>query len=215
MAFSGRTQAKCIRRANAHAQLAASAVPGGHLNAVLVVVQNASSDSRTAAFLERCRGFPQLLRGHQEWSHSCMGADQTALVALRALVHVYLRHLDRNATLLVLTGTTWHAATRHKGTHRQRVCHPDCCKVSALARQTVKHSALRGTCGAPWHKRPCWSWRRKPVKKFTSSPLLMRNRDSPGKPASSALRCTRCASLRVDCQGCPSSWNFAFHDARD
>mmetsp|Transcript_15838 Transcript_15838/g.37381 ORF Transcript_15838/g.37381 Transcript_15838/m.37381 type:complete len:470 (+) Transcript_15838:2359-3768(+) len=176
----GRTQGKCIRGANAHAKLAASAVPRRHLNAVLVVVQNTSSDGRTTAFFERCRCFPKLLRSHQEWSHSCMGADQTALVALRALVHVYRRHLDCNATLLVLTGTTWHAATGHKGTHGKRVA------IQIVARFLHLRGKLRGILHFREH----------------AGPLGISDNAGFGV-----------RSLRVDCQGCPSSWNFAFHDA--
>ena len=114
-----RSQGQCISRANADAQLTACAIPWGDLDAVLVVVQDTTSNCGTAAILESCWCLCELLSGGQEWSDCRMGADETALVALSALVHVNLGHVDGNTTFLVLTCTTWHSATGHEGTHRK------------------------------------------------------------------------------------------------
>mmetsp|Transcript_95195 Transcript_95195/g.199086 ORF Transcript_95195/g.199086 Transcript_95195/m.199086 type:complete len:391 (-) Transcript_95195:1291-2463(-) len=50
-----------------------------------------------------------------------MGADETALVALSAQVHVHTRDLDGNSSLLVLAGAQRHAATRLEGADWQLV----------------------------------------------------------------------------------------------
>mmetsp|Transcript_49343 Transcript_49343/g.88742 ORF Transcript_49343/g.88742 Transcript_49343/m.88742 type:complete len:465 (-) Transcript_49343:1063-2457(-) len=57
-----------------------------------------------------------------------MGANQTALVALCALVHVHHRHIDGDASLLVLARTARHAATRYESTYGQGVA------IQAVAR---------------------------------------------------------------------------------
>eukprot|EP00438_Fugacium_kawagutii_P001164 Skav206563 [mRNA] locus=scaffold925:66341:69727:- [translate_table: standard] len=112
-----RSQGQCISRANAHAQLAACAIPWRHLDAVLVVVQNTASNGSATAILESSRCLRQLLPSGQERSHCCVRANETALVALSALVHVNPGNIDGDTTLLILTRTTWHSATWHKGTH--------------------------------------------------------------------------------------------------
>ena len=96
-----------------------SSVPG--LDAVLEVVQNAAADGSTAAGTELLRGLAKLLGRCKEGPHGRVGADQAALVALRALVHVNRGHVDGNASLLILAGAQWHAAAWNEGADRQGV----------------------------------------------------------------------------------------------
>eukprot|EP00438_Fugacium_kawagutii_P001158 Skav206557 [mRNA] locus=scaffold925:43308:48276:- [translate_table: standard] len=179
-----RSQGQCISRANAHAQLAACAIPWRHLDAVLVVVQNTASNGSATAILEGSWCLCQLLPGGQEWSHCCVRADETALVALSALVHVDPGNVDGDTTLLILTRTTWHSATRHKGTHRKGIA------IKVVARRLDLFRKLLGILQLWEHPWPlavgdlllprlqgyppgqCLRWRH-PRHRCSSSPLCL------------------------------------------
>mmetsp|Transcript_59901 Transcript_59901/g.125221 ORF Transcript_59901/g.125221 Transcript_59901/m.125221 type:complete len:304 (-) Transcript_59901:211-1122(-) len=90
-----------VRRADAHAQLAARAVERRHLNAEVVVVEGAAADGLAGALLEARRGLLEVLGRRQERPHRRVRADERAVVALGALVHVDARYVERDAPLLV------------------------------------------------------------------------------------------------------------------
>mmetsp|Transcript_50440 Transcript_50440/g.83026 ORF Transcript_50440/g.83026 Transcript_50440/m.83026 type:complete len:674 (-) Transcript_50440:253-2274(-) len=114
-------QLQRVSRADAHAQLAAGAVPWRHLDSVLVVVQHSTSDGRTASGAEVLGCCRKLLLSCQERTDSRMRTDQTALVALRAEIHVHLGHVDGNTTLLELAGAQRYTTTRNESAHGQGV----------------------------------------------------------------------------------------------
>mmetsp|Transcript_81192 Transcript_81192/g.238570 ORF Transcript_81192/g.238570 Transcript_81192/m.238570 type:complete len:268 (+) Transcript_81192:312-1115(+) len=98
-----------------------------------------------------------------------MRADDAALVALRAFVHVHARHLDRNAPLLELTCSERDTAARLEDAHRQHVSVETvarsldslgevlsccCCGTAFICLDIVTISPWRGAeslCPGLWH----------------------------------------------------------------
>mmetsp|Transcript_37349 Transcript_37349/g.76623 ORF Transcript_37349/g.76623 Transcript_37349/m.76623 type:complete len:1132 (-) Transcript_37349:692-4087(-) len=101
--------------ADAHAELAARAVVGRNLDAEVVLVEGAAADGLAGALLDAGGRGVDLLVGEEEGAHGRVGADERAVVALRALVHVDARHLKGDATLLGGGGASGHTAAGLEG----------------------------------------------------------------------------------------------------
>mmetsp|Transcript_65587 Transcript_65587/g.170312 ORF Transcript_65587/g.170312 Transcript_65587/m.170312 type:complete len:434 (-) Transcript_65587:154-1455(-) len=133
-------QLQGVRGTDAHTELATRAVQRSHLHSVVIVVQDTSADGRAAALPEGGRGCVQLLLRQKERADGGVRADEAALVALRASVHVNPGHVDGDAALLVLARPERHAPPGLEGAHWQVVA------VQVVARLLNLASESRGRC---------------------------------------------------------------------
>mmetsp|Transcript_372 Transcript_372/g.895 ORF Transcript_372/g.895 Transcript_372/m.895 type:complete len:208 (-) Transcript_372:1152-1775(-) len=100
--------------ADLHADLAAGAVLRAHLDPEIVACKVA------AGCFARIQGGwcrIHLLLGEQEGPDYSVGAGVGTVVALRALVHIHVRHGRGNGTLFVRCGAQWHDASHGEFAH--------------------------------------------------------------------------------------------------